>query len=163
MSAFATKRTSTLPRRMSAFGGKADICNASSNVRLSLKTGFPGRRHILSKFGIKPFARCRASSLRRQRLHTGPDGPTITVRAFFDATPPDTPTARLDLSEEAFWDFLFFIFYKPISHIHAAEKSGGRFLSGPFMLYMASRVKGVVGLPTPPPSAPELGLLPLAA
>jgi hypothetical protein len=59
--------------------------------------------------------------------------------------------------------FLFFIFYNPISRIYAAEKSGGRFLSGPFMLFMASRVKRVVGFPTPPPSAPELGLLPLHA
>ncbi len=60
MSAFGTKRTFKPPLRMSAFGGKADIPDARSNVCLSLKTGFPGMRHILSKFGIKSFARCRA-------------------------------------------------------------------------------------------------------
>ncbi len=83
---------------MSAFGGKADIADVLSNVRLSLKTGFPGRRHILSKFGIEPLACCRASSLRRQRLLTGPDGPPVTVRAFSrqqDAYHPSTITLML--------------------------------------------------------------------
>ena len=76
----------------------ASVVPETVNVRLSLKTGFPGRRHILSKFGIKPFARCRASSLRRQRLLTGPDGPPVTVRAFSrqqDAYHPSTITLML--------------------------------------------------------------------
>jgi hypothetical protein len=33
MSAFGTKRTSEPPLKMSAFGGKADIADASRNVR----------------------------------------------------------------------------------------------------------------------------------
>jgi hypothetical protein len=98
MSAFGTKRTSKPPLKMSALGGKADIPDARSNVCLSLKTGFPGMRHILSKFGIEPLACCRASSHRRQPLLTGPDGHPVTVRAFSrqqDAHHPSTITLML--------------------------------------------------------------------
>ena len=53
----------------------------------------------------------------------------------------------LDLHFEKFFGFfLIFLVYGSISCIYAAEKSGGRFLNGPFMLFMASRVKGGRGI-----------------
>ena len=69
-----------------AFRGTADIANVLSNVRLSLKTGFPGRRHILSKFGIKPLACCRALPPSRAAPPYWPGWPSGYRPGFFMAT-----------------------------------------------------------------------------
>ena len=61
---------------------KADVRSVRIDVRFGSKADISDPRHKLSKGRHQDFDLLPRSSIRGQRLHTGPDGPPVTVRAF---------------------------------------------------------------------------------